>query len=417
MNRSGARRIPLLAANTVDTPVGIAPFAMVKGDFNGDQRRRRCGDVVNSNSTDNTVSVLLGNGGLAGQINPDGTVNNSSIFQAPLIYAVGNRPAGIVTGDFNADGKLDIAVANTGDGTASVLYGKGDGTFQPAITLTVGNAPVGIATGDIDGDGNLDLVVANSGDGTLSVLRGNGDGTFQTQTTIPVGSGPQNVTLADFNGDGSLDIAVTNEISNTVSVLLGKGDGTFKAATILPAGSSPFAIIAMDVAASGKVSLAATNLNDGTVSFYQGNGDGTFQTPKTLTVGFPQPTAMAVGDFYANGYLDLAVASSGDQANTVDVFNGFPDSQGDYINGSGANIVGGWIESSGDCGGRHFWSGADRPGDRGQECFQPVRRFGVAASDLNAAGIADLRRHWRSGTRPGGHGQPLRRSDLCAGHE
>ncbi len=321
--------------NTVDTPVGIAPFAMVKGDFNGDG----VVDVVtvNSNSTDNTVSVLLGNGGLAGQINPDGTVNNLPIFQSPLIYAVGSRPAGIVTGDFNADGKPDIAVANTGDGTVSVLYGKGDGTFQPAVTLIVGNAPVGIAAGDIDGDGNLDLVVANSGDGTLSVLRGNGDGSFQTQTTITVGSGPQNVVLADFNGDGSLDIAVANGISNTASVLLGKGDGTFKPATILPTGSSPFAVAAMDVAGSGKVSLAVSNLNDGTVSFYQGNGDGTFQTAKTLTVG-SLPTAFALGDFYANGYLDLAVASSGDQANTVVVFAGYPDSQGGYINGAGAAL-------------------------------------------------------------------------------
>jgi len=322
--------------NTVDTPVGIAPFAIVKGDFNGDG----VVDVatVNSNSTDNTVSVLLGNSGLAGQINPDGTVNNVPTFASPLIYAVGSRPAAIVTGDFNADGKLDIAVANTGDGTVSVLYGKGDGTFQPAVTLTVGNAPVGIAAGDIDGDGNLDLVVANSGDGTLSVLRGNGDGTFQPQTTITVGSGPQNLVLADFNGDGSLDIAVANGISNTVSVLLGKGDGTFKPATVLPTGSSPFAVAAMDVAGSGKVSLAVSNLNDGTVSFYQGNGDGTFQTTKTLTVG-SLPTAFALGDFYANGFVDLAVASSGDQANTVAVFSGYPDSQGNYINGAGSTLA------------------------------------------------------------------------------
>src|SRR5665213_3293405 len=316
--------------NTADTPVGIAPYAIVAGDFNGDG----VPDVVtvNSNSTDNTISLLLGNAGLAGQINADGTVNNSASFQAPLIYAVGNRPAGIVTGDFNADGKLDVAVANTGDGTVSVLLGKGDGTFQTPITLTVGNAPVGIAAGDIDGDGNLDLVVANSGDGTVSILRGNGDGTFQTQTTVTVGTSPQNVAIADLNSDNVLDVAVTNGTSNTVSVLLGKGDGTFQPATSLSTGSSPFAIAAIDVAGTGKVSLAATNFNDGTVSFFKGNGDGTFQTPTTLTA-CAQPTGMAVADFYNSGTLNLAVSCSGAQTNTVTIFSS--DGSGGFYPGGG----------------------------------------------------------------------------------
>jgi len=316
--------------NTADTPVGIAPYAIVAGDFNGDG----IPDVVtvNSNATDNTISLLRGNGGLAGQINADGTVNDSASFQTPLIYAVGNRPAGIVTGDFNADGKLDVAVANTGDGTVSVLLGKGDGTFQTPITLTVGNAPVGIAAGDIDGDGNLDLVVANSGDGTVSILRGNGDGTFQTQTTVTVGTSPQNVAIADLNSDNVLDVAVTNGTSNTVSVLLGKGDGTFQPATSLATGSGPFAIAAIDVAGTGKVSLAATNFNDGTVSFFKGNGDGTFQTPTTLTA-CAQPTGMAVADFYNSGTLNLAVSCSGAQTNTVTIFSS--DGSGGFYPGGG----------------------------------------------------------------------------------
>src|SRR5665213_808139 len=267
--------------NTADTPVGIAPYAIVAGDFNGDG----IPDVVtvNSNSTDNTISLLLGNGELAGQINPDGTVNNSASFQAPLIYAVGNRPAGIVTGDFHADGKLDVAVANTGDGT-------------------------------------------------VSILRGNGDGTFQTQTTVTVGTSPQNIAIADLNSDNVLDVAVTNGISNTVSVLLGKGDGTFHPATSLSAGSSPFAIAAIDVAGTGNVSLAATNFNDGTVSFFKGNGDGTFQTPTTLTA-CAQPTGMAVADFYNSGTLNLAVSCSGAQTNTVTIFSS--DGSGGFYPGGG----------------------------------------------------------------------------------
>src|SRR5437660_165594 len=113
----------------------------------------------------------------------------------------GNDPASVAVGDFNGDGKLDLAVANIGSNSVAVLLGNGDGTFQVPLSSLVGDAPAFVAVGDFNGDGKPDLVVANRNDNTISVELGNGDGTFQAGPTIAVGAQPQSVAVADFNGD------------------------------------------------------------------------------------------------------------------------------------------------------------------------------------------------------------------------
>jgi hypothetical protein len=127
-------------------------------------------------------------------------------------------------GDFNGDGKLDLAVANRGtfpytNSSVSILLGKGDGTFLPPVNYAAGIHPSSVAVGDFNGDGKLDLAVVSSG--TVRVLLGNGDGTFQTNNVSYVpGIGPWPVAVGDFNGDGHPDLAVANSYSNNVSILL-----------------------------------------------------------------------------------------------------------------------------------------------------------------------------------------------------
>ena len=115
-----------------------------------------------------------------------------------------------MAGDFNGDGRPDLAVANYGSNDVSVLLGNGDGTFQPQVTYAVGSSPVALVAGDFNGDGRPDLAVANYGANDVSVLLGNGDGTFQPQVTYAVGSSPTALVAGDFNGDGRTDLAVAN---------------------------------------------------------------------------------------------------------------------------------------------------------------------------------------------------------------
>jgi len=261
------------------------------------------------------VSVLLGNG--------DGA------FQPAVTYAAGTYTESIAVGDFNGDGKLDLVVTNnlSSGGTVSVLLGNGDGTFQAPRTYGVGASPYGVAVGDFNGDGKLDLVVTNSGSsGSVSVLLGNGDGTFQAAVNYNVGTYPYSVAVGDFNGDGKPDLVVTNYTSstsdNSVSVLLGNGDGTFQPALNSAAGTDLISVAVGDFSGDGILDLALASYLSGKLTVLLGNGDGTFQPPVNYTVGKNSRLVVA-GGFNGDGKLDLAVANAANlPGNTVSVLLG-----------------------------------------------------------------------------------------------
>lgn len=184
-------------------------------------------------------------------------------------------PTGAAVGDFNGDGKLDVAMAGAGttnypDAGVVVSLGNGDGTFTQASSspMPLGHSLSSIVTGDFNGDGKLDLAVTDSVENTVLVLLGNGDGSFQSPITIPVGNYPSAIAMGDFNNDGKLDLAVVNQGDNTVTLLLGHGDGGFTESSGSPfaVGKSPSAIVAADFNGDGKLDLAVANGLDGTVS-------------------------------------------------------------------------------------------------------------------------------------------------------
>ena len=133
----------------------------------------------------------------------------------------------------NHDGSLDLITANSAGNSISVLLGNGNGTFQAAITtgLGAGTQPMGLALGDFNSDGKLDVATANYGSNSVSILLGNGNGTFKSPTQVALAKGqsvqPLAIATADLNRDGTLDLVTANSGTNDMSVLLGKGNGTF----------------------------------------------------------------------------------------------------------------------------------------------------------------------------------------------
>ena len=353
--------------NPTNYPVGTTPRAVVTGDFNRDGRL----DLAAANSGSNTVSILLGN--------LDGT------FQAAVNYSVGLDPVSIVVVDLNNDKTLDLAVAFHGDqssaqtGGVSLLLGSGNGTFQAATTLASTSYPTSIGAGDFNIDGKADLAVSDF-DAPVSVFLGNGDGTFHAAVNYNVTGDASFVVVGDFNSDNKPDLAVTTQISlhseqldGKASVLLGKGDGSFLPAVETSLGgaawsgavgdfngdqkldlafiikpTSVFGVTAEAIAlgngggtfgspqiiggADFATSVMVNDLNEDRVPdvvgfsypvthalhIFLGLGDGTFHQPETLVFSSFGPGGIAMGDFNGDGLADLAVTM--DPQNVVSIF-------------------------------------------------------------------------------------------------
>jgi hypothetical protein len=290
------------------------PQSVAVADFNGDGKLDLAVPVYSIFTPLSDMNILLGNG--------DGTFTAGPAF--PL---TGQNVNNAVVGDFNGDGKPDLAISLPDANEVQVLLGNGDGTFTPMPAISANGVFV-VATGDFNGDGKADLVAVNPGPGTVTILLGNGDGTFTTKATTAVAGGPQAIAMGDFNRDGKTDLAVANYNSNTVTVLLGNGDGTFAAVGSSPGtGFQPASVAVGDFNSDGIPDLVVTSLNGGApglgaVTVLIGKGDGTF-TPTALSpVPGSNPLSVAVADFNGHGKADLVIANAGSNTLTVLLGNG-----------------------------------------------------------------------------------------------
>jgi len=135
-------------------------------------------------------------------------------------FSAGNDPRAVAIGDFDGDGKQDLAIADAGTNSVSVLLGDGTGNFGTATGFATDSGPGSVVVADFNGDGKPDLVTADLFAGNVSLLAGDGTGNFSAATNVAVGISPQFVAAGDFDGDGKPDLAVPNNTSNNVAVLL-----------------------------------------------------------------------------------------------------------------------------------------------------------------------------------------------------
>ncbi|MEW6682055.1 MAG: FG-GAP-like repeat-containing protein [Nitrospirota bacterium] len=233
-------------------------------------------------------------------------------------------PNAIVAEDFNGDGLDDLATANSGTGTLSILIAADKSHFGEAVRPQVGNLasgdPEALAVADLNLVGGVvDLVVADADPSGLAVrsFLGEGDGTFGSEraSALSSNSNPLSVAVGLMDSDAFPDVAVANFLTSTVEVLQGVGDGTFRSytpPTVLTNGvSGPLGIVAASFNGDGWDDLAVANSQDGTVSIFLSNANGTFAAPQVVSLGQNSPSALAAVALTGGGnYLDLVVTTA-----------------------------------------------------------------------------------------------------------
>jgi hypothetical protein len=343
-------------------PAGERPRRVVAANFT------RSGnlDLAVANYLTSEVSILLGNG--------DGT------FQKAKRFSV-SAPIGIAVGDFNGDGKPDLAIiesGGTGQSTVAIFLNDGAGNFHHAGSRLCGIYSISVAVGDFNGDGNLDLAVANRGfdrPGNVKVFLGDGKGGLGKATTYSVAGGPYGIAVGDLNGDGHPDIATALDLGGSVGVLINDGTGHFlKPVTYNAGGGEVVDVKIADLRNDGRNDLVIADLSAGMVVLLN-RGNGTFGKPTAYTPTFQNwqpPEACTVADFNLSGKLDVACAA---QAEDSYLFYG----KGDGTFGTAIAIA----DTIKNQGGYGIASGNFITGDNAPDLAIPIEEYGKVAIMLN----------------------------------
>ena len=290
-----------------------SPSEMVLGELTGDGKL----DLVLANHDSYGLMLLFG----------DGTGGFVLAPHSPVIMKEGQHPHthGLLAGDLNGDGTLDLVSVNSNDNDVSVAFGDGKGGFTRApSSFGVGRSPYPGALGDLNADGHLDIIVTSVGrqqgasSSALTVLFGDGRGGYRGEP-VPSRTGqPGFVAVADVNGDRTPDLVTTHIERSELTVLVGDGKGGFTEATGSPfdLGHAAWHVAMADLNGDGKADAAAA-AGDG-VRVLLGDGMGNFQPAP----GSPFATGqgawqLAVGDVNGDGKPD--VVTSNMESNSVTV--------------------------------------------------------------------------------------------------
>lgn len=306
--------VPTFSANT-DLTSGSLPVSVSIRDFNGDGKP----DLTVVNHFSNSVSIFL---------NTTATGASTPTFSARTDFATGVRPYGVSIGDFNLDGKQDLAVTNSTSNSISIFLntaatGASVPAFSPKTDFPTGTLPYSVCIFDYNGDGKPDMAVANVSSSTISIFMnttapGASTPAFSPKTDFSTGNSPYAVTAGDFNGDGKLDLAAANNFSNSVSILMnttttGASTPTFSSNIDFATENNPFSVSICDINRDGKPDLAVPNSVSNTVSVFlnktvPGSLTPVFTSAESFATGI-SPTSVSEGDLNGDGKQDLAITN------------------------------------------------------------------------------------------------------------
>lgn len=269
---------------------GESPRAIATADLNSDGRP----DLVTANYLDDGISVLLssGGGGFAAEQRIEG---RGAVLNA--------RVLGMAAGDFNGDGKVDLALAAN---EFIVLLGRGDGTFSRGVAIDEADRAVSLAAGDLNGDGSPDVVLGCYYGGAIHVLLNNGDGTFRkTSPQLQAHGDTFGAALADLNGDARLDLITTSISGASAMIAAGRGTGDFDLPMYLGV-TEGIRLRPGDADGDGRKDLAVIVPYRKTISILRNGVE-----PMASVAIDDYPTDARFADFNRDGIPDLAVLTQG----------------------------------------------------------------------------------------------------------
>jgi parallel beta-helix repeat protein len=232
-----------------------------------------------------------------------------------LVQSIGsNDPSGFVSADFNGDGLNDLAVSSIATGLVQVYLGQPSGTFSALAPFSAGGSPISLVVGNFDGDGRPDLAAGvrigiTETFNAVAILRGTGDGLFTPPVIVPTTSSLDSLVAAPLFGTPVDDLAGTSKAFRSLSILQNDGTGGFSVTSTTALDQGPSTIVAGIFRQGGGFDLAISSAFDPLISVYNNLGGGTFTLAGSLFTGMT-PVGMTTGDFNGDGLTDLVAAGS-----------------------------------------------------------------------------------------------------------